>query len=548
MRRQRSGDRLTQVRTLLLLLLLLLLQAAPVAAQRAVTVPASSDVYDRLESVAARFPARGVHLGHRPLSRFAAKRVIARLRVVVDAAPESDERRWAREQLDYLDDAVRDEPASDVITARTAWRGSQVASNALVDRFAGNGLGLIDAESQAFAATRQGEPVGKGTVAELMPVAALGIGQHFGATAEPHIALFSLHESSGTASGLGSRLYARAVARNVAIEAGADDRRWGQSPIGAQFISGNAAPLPAITVSSDTAFELPWLFRRAGPLRTTLFVADLGASQVPSHARLAGWQVSMQPWSRMELGVDVLAQTGGSGAPKATFAQRVADILVLPDQLSASHSDLQISNKLAGGNLLLRFPSLSGLEIYYELQLDDFDARRLRSSFTDDGAHLLGARMSTQLAPGRGELIWRAEWHRTSLRLYEHAQFISGVTYRERIIGDPLGPNAGAAYVSSTWQRTPVQSFSLSLADERRNPSQYTVVVDDSLDRGFRFVRLSHDPDYRRFRVTGAASRALGPGTIQFSGGYNRAWRAGQSGRNEWMAALAISALAPRAF
>jgi Capsule assembly protein Wzi len=530
-------------------LALLLVISGALHAQRAATIPASSDVYDRLEAVAARFPARGVHLGHRPMSRGAVARVVARLTQSIESsgAARAEDRRWALEQLDYVSRAVEDEPSgAQPVIPRFTWRAAEMTNNAPREAIQPNGLGIIVASTQAFGSLHQGEPAGWGTTVEIVPTGVVGLGRHLALVAEPHIGLMSLRETDSSLALYGSRVYVRGVAGNVALEVGSDDRRWGQSPDGALFISGNAAPMPAIAVSADTAFTLPWLFRYAGPLRATIFLADLGRHQVPSHARLAGWQVSMQPWSRMELGVSVLAQTGGNGGPRATFAQRLVDLFPIIDALSPAHSDLQFSNKLAGGNLLVRIPELSALELYYELQIDDFDARRLKSSLTDDAAHLLGVRLPTRLT--NGELTWRAEWHRTSLRLYEHAQFLSGVTYDDHIIGDPIGPNAAEALLGATWQRTPVRSFNVSVVDEWRNPSQYTVSSTQPRDAAFRFVRLTHDPDLRRIRVLASDRQLLGRGSIEISAGYNRAWRSGGPGRNEWMGAVAVSADVPRAF
>ncbi len=121
----------------------------------------------------------------------------------------------------------------------------------------------------------------------------------------------------------------------------------------------------------------------------TLFVADLGTTdQVYPHAKLAGYQLSMLPTSRVELGAELIDETGGDGAPGASFLQRVDDALPLLDVLSPN---FQFSNKMAGLDTRLSLPELAGLTVYGEGVVDDFDARRLRSSLLTDGGYIAGS-------------------------------------------------------------------------------------------------------------------------------------------------------------
>src|SRR5688500_15042843 len=64
---QVAGGELQQLRRWVPIVLLVTGTRLP--AQSAVTIPASSALYDRLESVSALFPVAGVFLGERPLSR-----------------------------------------------------------------------------------------------------------------------------------------------------------------------------------------------------------------------------------------------------------------------------------------------------------------------------------------------------------------------------------------------------------------------------------------------------------------------------------------------
>jgi hypothetical protein len=521
-----------------------LLIGARLEGQGAATIPASSALYTRLEAISARVPVRGMFLGERPLSRREAMRLVAALTHAVDSSsgvtPAS--REWARAELALLTSALNDTRwtrVGDRTRVGLALRADILTNRARFERIESNGLGTIDAATHPFTAGRQGWPVLRGTIATMAPTLVAGTRERVAIVLQPSASLTAMSAGGWTAERFFHRAYARGVIRNVAMQLGAEERRWGQSPNGALFISGNALPLPALSVGNDSPMTLPWLLRFAGPVRVVAFLSDLGASQTPSHARLVGWQASMQPWSRFELGVAVTTHTGGNGGPGATFIERIIDLFPVIDALAPQRSDLQISNKLAGGNLRLRFPELSGLDVYYELQIDDFDGRRLRSSMVDDAAHLLGLRLPVFV--GGDALTWRAEWHRTSLRLYEHGQFLSGSTYRGRIIGSPLGPHAAAGYLSVTWQPSTRATVEVTAADERRDPSQYTVTVAGPHDRGFTFIRVTDDPDFRNRRLMASLQRLMPSGAVNLSLGYNRAWRTAQAGRGEWMGLISLT-------
>jgi len=507
-------------------------------------VPASSGVYDQLESVSAFFPVRGLFLGERPMSRRDVIRAIALLERAIDSAPPAlgaARKEWARRELGAVAGAMNRERgvyrSSRTVVAFTTDE-EVTRSDAQPERITSNGLGSIDAVTQAFEAARQGSAVSNGTTVITRLTGVLSFHEHLAAALQPRLSFADSRNDSVETDLRLPRAYARGTYRNIALRVGADELKWGQSPRGSMFISGNAAPLPALTVGTDTPFTLPWVFRLVGPVRGTAMLADLGRLQDPPHDKLVGWQVSFEPWSRFELGVAVLSQMGGKGGPQATFFQRVVDLFPLIDAIAPQHADLQISNKVAGGNLRLRFPELSGLDFYYELQIDDFDIRRLRSSLVEDAGHLLGARLP--LLVRDGQLALRAEWHRTSLRLYEHAQFRSGMTYREHIIGNPLGPNGKGGYLNLTWQPSPERLLDIAVADEIRDPSQYMTTANSARDEGFRFVRLSDDPDFHRRRITGVFEQRLRFGGLRTGLGVNRAWRVGAAPRNEWQGQIAL--------
>jgi hypothetical protein len=210
------------------------------------------------------------------------------------------------------------------------------------------------------------------------------------------------------------------------------------------------------------------------------------------------------PTPRLELGGGLIDQMGGFGAPPLSFGERVKDLFPYVFLAFQPGGDRQASNKIASLEAHYRIPALRGLEVYYELDPDDFDLRRLWSIYWQDSGHLLGA---TQNLTSDGRMFVNVELHRTSLRLYEHFQFASGVTYRDAIIGDPLGPNAIAGYATFN-ERIGMRLLQLSLATESRDPSQFTVYQNDASGNGWRFVRVTQDPRERRDRLTLELRRA----------------------------------------
>jgi hypothetical protein len=510
-------------------LLLLVSGAWQLHAQDAATVPPDGDVYRRIEAISAFFPVP-VHLGLRPASQRALRGTLDRLRAAVIAAPlDHPRRRWALRELDRIGYELGD---ADQARVRTAWRLDAYTSNANPARIDSNGLGRIDATESSFGRDRRGLSYPSGAAVTAMPTG-LVAGKRFALLLEPEIGYVT--DSGGTDANVRvHRAYGRLVLRNVAVQAGSDHRTWGQSVHGPLFLSPNAAAVPGISVGTDTAIALPWLLRFAGPVQGTLFVGDLGPTQRPPHARLAGWQANINPWTPFELGVAVLVQTGGDGGPPATFLERVIDLFPAIDALAPQHSDFLFSNKIAGGHLRLRFPEASGLDVYYELAIDDFDGRRLRSSMVDDAGHLLGARIAA------GDAVLRAEWHRTALRLYEHAQFVSGMTYRQRLLGSPLGPHARAGYASVEWPVREGAFARVTVADERRDPSQYTAIVTGERDRGFQFIRLTDDPDVRRASLVGTLEGSIGALGARVGYGLARSWREGRAARTEWLSRVEL--------
>lgn len=334
--------------------------------------------------------------------------------------------------------------------------------------------------------------------------------------------------------------------RNVRLVAGREHVTWGPGMWGGPGLSMNAPPLDLVSVSSDRPFVLPWILRLTGPVRATVFASDLGASQNFPHARLIGYDVRAAPASWLELGVSVLTQMGGSGAPPATLGERLVDVVPLLDVIFLGDRDLQISNKMAGADVRVRIPRAAGLELYVQSMLDDFDVRRLGSSLWEDNGIVAGLRLPRVTADGRTSA--RAEWHHTGIRYYQHLQFRSGLTRNGVLLGDALGPRGSAAYVQLAHDSGPWQRVLITLAAERRSGDVFRTVYRSERDDSFRFEKIQDLPEEDRARVTASIERPLSRATpafgVEMEAGYERAmnWSFRQdAARDNLLARLALT-------
>jgi hypothetical protein len=304
-------------------------------------------------------------------------------------------------------------------------------------------------------------------------------------------------------------LYGQLALRNLLIEVGRDHLFYGQGMRASLSVSGNAPALDMVKLANDLPFRMPWFLHRLGPTRASLFLADLGERQNFPGAKLAGYKFSFLPSPRVEFGVSALDQMGGRGAPSASLGERLLDLIPIIDPLIIGKRDIEISNKLAGMDVRVRFPSRRGLEWYLDGMFDDFDHRRVWGSFRDDAGWITG--VSVPRLTGDGRLQLAAEVQRTGLRYYQHVQFTSGVTFDNRIIGNALGAKAHAAYLRLSWDQGAASSIALDCAYEWRSNDHYRTEWIDSVENRWRFVKVETRPRETRARVMVTWSSELTP-------------------------------------
>ena len=499
----------------------------------AATVAPDEPVARAADAMLAFVPVPGGIVGQRPYSARELTRLARAVERTVDdrarrgAALASDARARALAVqvlgalgvAEGLDSVVADAGGFAFAPLRSL-QGSTAATNAPTRRVPINGqLGGLDALTLPPLDARFGRPAVAGLATSLETVTTLGVGRWLAIVAQPRLS-WTAASSDASVGPAGNhvtvepqRLYARAVLGNVAFQAGIDERVWGQAPLGpgmpgGTLISANARPLHALSLGTDTAFTLPWLFRYAGRIRAELLVADLGVrNQIFPHSKLVVYKVTLNPTPNIELGTGMMDEFGGRGAPPLSLANRVTDLFPFLTWLKKG-ADNQASNKIAPLDVRVRVPALRGATAYWELSLDDFDARRVRSMLWQDSGHLFG--LALPRLRDDGSLGLDVVFQHTSLRLYEHGQFQSGVQYGEQIIGSPLGPNGRSLTGALAWRPTTMRTVRLVLTGERRDPSPYfTTSVTGDTSGALKFVQISQSPVEQRARAQLALEQGM---------------------------------------
>jgi hypothetical protein len=338
-----------------------------------------------------------------------------------------------------------------------------------------NGLGSIDGTLNPMLADRAGRPLVDGSNL-LLASDHVFESQHVALSMRPEVQ--GLRRTSGetTVRATLQQAELRLLLRNVAFDIGRDNVRWGQAVDGSLLTSANSPPLNLIRITNERLWVMPSVLRYLGPSKFSIFYSALGNQQNFPGAYFVGYKASISPSSRFELGGTVYSKSGGHGAPRGTLTARILDLFPFLDASNYANKlglrgVFEFSDRYAGLDARLRFPSLRGAEVYSELLLNDFDVRRLGSVLWQDAGHILGLSVPRITCSGR-VASW-LEYHHTGERYYEHFQYLSGQTLQHTLIGDQLGPDAQGAYANVDWYRRATNRMSAELAVERRSNDQF---------------------------------------------------------------------------
>ncbi|HVX39890.1 MAG TPA: capsule assembly Wzi family protein [Gemmatimonadaceae bacterium] len=471
-------------------LIALAVTAQLASAQATSFVPPDARVYDDIARLSASGLIDTMVVSVRPYSRREVVRLLREAQRNLSRLSRAD---WATATI-ASDLAIYDRPANRPID----WVRAEATELSSPGRaIPAQPTGSIDAQINPLAADRLGRPIADGTSGTIETMHRAELGRHLALSFNP--LLYAAAPRGGNAT---ERLRIQsgevdALFGNLHLDAGRGYALFGEAEDGGLALSTNQPGLDLVRVSTDKPAALPSPFRALGRWRAMLFVADMGKHQHFPYSQLFGGTVAVQPTANLEFGLHEVNEMGGRGSPPASFGDRVLDVLIVPDQFRLN-SDFQFSNKMFGGDFRVRVPSWHGFEVYAEGLLDDWDRRRAKSSFLDDGGGIAGFDFTCIVECGRMRL--RAEYRQTGIRFYTHTQFASGIAVDSLILGDELGPRATAGYLTLDLDQARLGTFSLQGALEVRSGNVYAGGASGPHDVNFHFVRVETHPAEKRLR------------------------------------------------
>ena len=329
-------------------------------------------------------------------------------------------------------------------------------------------------------------------------------------------------------------LYASVAFGNIEVQLGRDNLAWGQGRDAGLLISDNARGMDMIKISTGRPLTLPWLLRLLGPSKFSLFVARLGSQRFLPNSYMVGYKVSISPHRQLEAGFTFTSEAGGTGAPPASLAERIADPLLFVDLVFLTSSDFEFSDKRAGFDIRLRIPEARGLELFAESVFDDIRQANLKGMFTQDAGYVVGAYLPRLVDSGRLDVT--LEYHFVGIKLYRHKDFRSGHTLDRILIGDELESAGRAGYMEVNWDVSARDLITVEAAYEARSADDYRVIIEDpARSIPLQSIKIRSNPQERRYRSVMSWSHWLEgrPFLIKTSIGYERANTfAFQPGRN----------------
>lgn len=245
--------------------------------------------------------------------------------------------------------------------------------------------------------------------------------------------------------------YLKIAPWNIELEAGRDSLWWGPGRHGSLLLTNNAEPLNLVKLSNPRPFELPWIFRYLGPFKYTAFLSRLEEHRDFAHAELGGLRLNFKPWENFEIGLSHTFIFGGRNGPSDRDFLEYLKILSFVEFGGGPNDN---TNQLASVDFRWRMPFLNNAEAYLEWGGEDSGFKpHIKELIFQDLGYLVGLYFPRLTCDGRTDL--RLEYadnvsERDFSYWYGHSIYTSGYTYRGRVLGHPMGPDARDVFARVT--------------------------------------------------------------------------------------------------
>lgn len=288
---------------------------------------------------------------------------------------------------------------------------------------------------------------------------------------------------------------------NTELTVGRESLWWGPGFRGSMSFSNNAFPLDQVRLSSGEPFHLPWLLSYLGPVKASLFIAQLEEDRDLSRAKVSGWRFGFAPSRFVEFGFNRMFQFGGKGRPTLNPGQFFK---LLFNQGSDSQNTPLNVNNLMSLDGTLRIPDVERFILiardaafYFDLGWDD---TLFGFIVPDKPGGIVGTYLTGIF--GDSKLDLRVEYAKTSDIQFTHGRYSSGFTNRGSVLSHFIGTKGDDLYFRLTRSLSPDLLLGFQMSRSHIGPTQSALQTSLTQSQSF-----GYDLSYR---VSPSSSILLG--------------------------------------
>lgn len=255
-----------------------------------------------------------------------------------------------------------------------------------------------------------------------------------------------VRKSEYDADGTLERGYLQFSLFNTNFQVGRESFWWGPGYHGSLLLSDNAFPFDSFRLTNDKPINLPWFFKKIGPLDVEYFITRLEEKRPVARPYFLGFRIELNPLSWLNLGFSRTIIFGGKAAPEPSISDYLQ--VFIPEhenKLGILDNDQKISvdfrMRLPFTWRVLSFFA-AGAEIYGELAGEDdtTDITQLQPGHAINGGVFI-----PNLFNNKG-LDARVEFSQNDEVWYIH-HVHGAYKYRDSLIGHHMGGDADDVFV-----------------------------------------------------------------------------------------------------